>query len=158
MNVSTLTSALPTKFAASSSSIDLPVKIRMSSKHLWILTHYQPIIFSLQLWLAISMLNQAIGIEMTYLVLRVYKLSFLPLNILISQVIKKKPNHILGNSEFCIDAILTSQPNIMDSGVHPPLHSYCHHQISYAKFDLKVFTLLLMKELCSISPGQILII
>ena len=27
----------------------------------------------------------------------------------------------------------------MDSGVHPSLHSNCHHQIIYAKFDLKVF-------------------
>ena len=28
---------------------------------------------------------------------------------------------------------------ITDSGVHPSLHSNCHHQIIYAKFDLKVF-------------------
>ena len=35
---------------------------------------------------------------------------------------------------------ITSQPNmIMDSVVHPSLHSNCHHQIIYAKFDLKVF-------------------
>ena len=27
----------------------------------------------------------------------------------------------------------------MDSGVHVSLHSNCHHQILYAKFDLKVF-------------------
>ena len=27
----------------------------------------------------------------------------------------------------------------MDSVVHPSLHSNCHHQIIYAKFDLKVF-------------------
>ena len=27
----------------------------------------------------------------------------------------------------------------MDSGVHPSLHSSCHHQIIYAKFNLKVF-------------------
>ena len=27
----------------------------------------------------------------------------------------------------------------MDSGVHPSLHSNCHHQIIYAKFNLKVF-------------------
>ena len=30
---------------------------------------------------------------------------------------------------------------IMDSGVHPSLHPNCHHQIIYAKFDLKVFYL-----------------
>ena len=28
---------------------------------------------------------------------------------------------------------------IIDFGVHPSLHSNCHHQIIYAKFDLKVF-------------------
>ena len=30
---------------------------------------------------------------------------------------------------------------ITDSGVHPSLHSNCHHQKMYAKFDLKVFYL-----------------
>ena len=39
-----------------------------------------------------------------------------------------------------IDLIFTSQPNmIMNSEVHPSLHSNCHHQIVYVKFDLKVF-------------------
>ena len=58
-----------------------------------------------------------------------------------SQVINE-PTHILDNSKSCIDLIFTSQPNmIMDSGVHPSLHSNCHHQIIYAKFDLKVFYL-----------------
>ena len=39
-----------------------------------------------------------------------------------------------------IDLIFTSQPSmIMDSGVHPSLHSNCHHHIIYAKFDLDVF-------------------
>ena len=28
---------------------------------------------------------------------------------------------------------------IVDSGVHPSLLSNCHHQIIYAKFDLKIF-------------------
>ena len=68
----------------------------------------------------------------------------------LSQVINE-PIHILDNSKSCIDLIFTSQPNmIMGSGVHPLLHSNCHHQIIDAKFDLK--------ELCGISPGQILII
>ena len=26
----------------------------------------------------------------------------------------------------------------MKSGVHPSLHSNCHHQISYANFDFKI--------------------
>ena len=56
-----------------------------------------------------------------------------------SQIINE-PSHILDNSKSCIDQIFISQPNmIMDSGVHPSLHSNCHHQIIYAKFDLKVF-------------------
>ena len=56
-----------------------------------------------------------------------------------SQVIKE-PTHILNNSKSCIDLIFISQPNmIMDSGVHPLLHSNWHHQIIYAKFGLKVF-------------------
>ena len=33
-----------------------------------------------------------------------------------------------------------SQPDmVMDSGVHASLHSHCHHQLIFAKFDLKVF-------------------
>ena len=28
---------------------------------------------------------------------------------------------------------------VMDSGVHASLHPHCHHQIIFAKFDLKVF-------------------
>ena len=40
----------------------------------------------------------------------------------------------------CIDLIFTSQPNmVIDSGVHASLHSNCHHQFIYAKFDLKIF-------------------
>ena len=52
----------------------------------------------------------------------------------------KEPTHILDNSRSCIDLIFTSQPNMLiDSGVHASLHSNCHHQIIYAKFDLKIF-------------------
>ena len=51
--------------------------------------------------------------------------------------------YVLDNSSSCIDLIFTSQPNlVVDSGVHPSLHSNCHHQIVYAKFNLKIhFTL-----------------
>ena len=56
----------------------------------------------------------------------------------LSQIIKE-PTHILDNSRSCIDLIFTSQPNmVIDSGVHASLHSNCHHQIIYAKFDLKI--------------------
>ena len=45
--------------------------------------------------------------------------------------------HILPNSSSCIDLIFTSQPNlVIQSGVFPSLHSNCHHNITYAKFDL----------------------
>ena len=67
------------------------------------------------------------------------KIEFLASQFAMSQVINE-PTHILDNSKSCIDLIFTSQPNmIMDSGVHPSLHSNCHHQIIYAKFDLKFF-------------------
>ena len=54
--------------------------------------------------------------------------------------ILKEPTHILDNSRSCIDLIFTSQPNmVIYSGVNASLHSNCHHQIIYAKFDLKIF-------------------
>ena len=47
--------------------------------------------------------------------------------------------HILNNSSSCIDLIFTSQPNLVtESGVHSSLHANCHHQITYAKFNLNV--------------------
>ena len=56
----------------------------------------------------------------------------------LSQIIKE-PTHILDNSRSCIDLIFTSQPNmVIDSGVHASLHANYHHQIIYAKFDLKI--------------------
>ena len=52
------------------------------------------------------------------------------------------PTYILGKSSSCIDFIFTSQPNmVVNSGVHSSLHANCHHQIVFAKFDLKVYYL-----------------
>ena len=86
------------------------------------------------------------------------QIEFLASQFAMSQVINE-PNHILDNSKSCIDLIFTSQSNmIMNSGVHHSLDSNCHHQMIYAKIGLKVFSLLLIKELCGISPGQILIL
>ena len=63
------------------------------------------------------------------------KIEFLASQFAMSQVINE-PTHILDNSKSCIDLIFTSQTNmIRNSGVH----SNCHHQIIYAKFDLKLF-------------------
>ena len=52
----------------------------------------------------------------------------------------REPTHIMRDSYSCIDLLFTSHPNlIMESGVHPSLHPNCHHQIIYAKFNLKVY-------------------
>ena len=56
----------------------------------------------------------------------------------LSQIISD-PTHILPNSSSCIDLISTNQPNLVtESGVHPSLHPKCHHQIVFAKLNLKV--------------------
>ena len=50
------------------------------------------------------------------------------------------PTHILPNSESCIDLLFTSQPNLVsESGVHASLFPRCHHQIIYAKVNLKIY-------------------
>ena len=50
-----------------------------------------------------------------------------------------EPPHILTDSSSCIDLLFTSQPNlVMESGLHFSLHQNCHHQITYAKINLKV--------------------
>ena len=43
------------------------------------------------------------------------------------------------SSSLCIDLIFTSLPNlVIDSGVHSSLYLNRHHQLVYAKFNLKV--------------------
>ena len=55
------------------------------------------------------------------------------------QQIVKEPAHILAESSSCIDLIFRSHQNlVMESGVHPSLHPYSHHQITYANFNLKI--------------------
>ena len=50
-----------------------------------------------------------------------------------------EPTHILESSSSCIDLIFTSQPHLItESGVHPSLHPNSHHQIMFAKFNLKI--------------------
>ena len=49
-----------------------------------------------------------------------------------------EPTHILRKSLSCIDLLSTDRPSLLvDSGVHPTLHEYCHHQITYCKLNLK---------------------
>ena len=51
-----------------------------------------------------------------------------------------KPTHLTRNTSSCIDLIFTSHPNlVMESGVHSSLHENCHHQITYEKFNLKIY-------------------
>ena len=67
------------------------------------------------------------------------KIDFLTSQFGLSQIIKE-PTHILENSYSCIDLIFTTQPNMaLESGVQHSLHQNCHHQIIFAKFNLKVY-------------------
>ena len=51
----------------------------------------------------------------------------------------KTPTHLLQNSATCIDLVFTYQPHlVMESGVHSSLSSTCHHEIVFAKLNLKV--------------------
>ena len=51
-----------------------------------------------------------------------------------------EPTHLLDSSSSCIDLIFTSKPNpVMESGVQPSLHSNCHHQLAFAKFNLSIY-------------------
>ena len=55
-----------------------------------------------------------------------------------SQIISD-PSLILSNSSSCIELIFTNQPKlVIESGVHPFLHPNCHHQIIFAKRNLKI--------------------
>ena len=52
----------------------------------------------------------------------------------------QEPTHILNSSSSCIDLIFTSQPNlVMEYGIHSSLHSNCHYQIVFTKFNLSIF-------------------
>ena len=51
----------------------------------------------------------------------------------------KEPTHILDTSSLCIDLIFMSQPNLMiESRFHSSRHWNCHHQTTFAKFNLEL--------------------
>ena len=55
-----------------------------------------------------------------------------------SQLINE-PTHIQTSSSSCLDLIFTDQPNLsINSGVHPSLHSNCHHQIVHSSVNLNI--------------------
>ena len=56
----------------------------------------------------------------------------------LKQVINES-TYLLENSSSYIDVMFTSQPNlVMEAGIRPSLHASYHHQIVYAKFNLKI--------------------
>ena len=85
------------------------------------------------------MLNALTGISMTKIAVAIERIAIEKISSQcgLYQVINE-PTHIIESSSSCIDLIFTSQPNIVtESGAHPSLHPNCHHQVIYAKFDLK---------------------
>ena len=56
------------------------------------------------------------------------------------QQIINETTHIQGISLSWVDLIFSSQPKLVtSSGIHSSLQQNCHHQISFAKFNLKVY-------------------
>ena len=53
--------------------------------------------------------------------------------------ILNEPIHIAKNSSSDIDLLFTLETNLFyESGVHSPLYLNCHHQLIFAKFDLRI--------------------
>ena len=49
----------------------------------------------------------------------------------------KQPTYITNNSKTCIDVLATDQPNLaLVNEVHPSLHTNCHHQVIFSKFNI----------------------
>ena len=47
-----------------------------------------------------------------------------------------QPTHMQPQTSSCIELTFTDQPNlVVVSGVHPSLHSNCHHQITNCKLN-----------------------
>ena len=56
------------------------------------------------------------------------------------QQIINEPTYLTSNPSWCIDLIFTSHSNlVMESGVHSSLLPNCHHQIVFAKINLKIY-------------------
>ena len=56
-----------------------------------------------------------------------------------SQVINEPTNFEPNKTPSCIDLIFTNQNNILlDSGIIPSLSTFCHHQITFAKLNIKI--------------------
>ena len=56
----------------------------------------------------------------------------------LAQIIDE-PTHLHDCSYSCVDLVFTSPDNLVtNSGVHSSLHSNCHHQIIFSKFNLNI--------------------
>ena len=68
---------------------------------------------------------------------RVIENLFTALNL--SQIMPEPRNFELGKKPFCIDLIVTVQPNlILDSWTRASLDSYCYHQIIHCKVNFRI--------------------
>ena len=66
------------------------------------------------------------------------QLESLTISCVLHQLISDQ-THLLPNSSSCTDLIFTDQPNLVaDSGVHPSLHPYYYHQITFSRYNLNV--------------------
>ena len=51
----------------------------------------------------------------------------------------QQPTDLLPQTSSCIDLTFPEQPNLIaDCGIHPSLHSNCHHQITYCRHNLNI--------------------
>ena len=57
----------------------------------------------------------------------------------LSQLIKDPTNFEPNKNTSCIDLIFTDQPNlVLESGTRSSLDSFCHHQITYCRFNFQI--------------------
>ena len=57
----------------------------------------------------------------------------------LSQLINEPTNFEPNKNPSCIDLIFTDQPNlVLECGTRPSLDSFCHHQITYCRFNFKI--------------------
>ena len=51
-----------------------------------------------------------------------------------------EPTHILSTTSSCIDLLFTNQSNmVVNNGVFSSVYQRCHHQLVFAKGNLKIF-------------------
>ena len=86
------------------------------------------------------MIDLPVGGLVMLTILKVHNLNKLPTSFYRLHQIINKPIYILSSLSSCIDLIFINQPNkITNSGVHPSLHWNYHHQIIFAKVNMKIF-------------------